>query len=41
MKLFSRKLKKHLIFQKGTFRAQKVKKKHSEKIYCISRNGTF
>ena len=26
MKLFSCNLKKHLIFQKGTFRAQKVKK---------------
>ena len=30
-----------LIFQKVTFRAQKMKKTHSEKTSYISRNGTF
>ena len=34
-------LKKILIFQEKTFRAQKIKKTHSEKISYFSGNGTF
>ena len=30
-----------LIFQEITFRAQKLKKAHSEKVSYISENGTF
>ena len=30
-----------LIFQEATFRAQKIKRTHSEKSSYISRNGTF
>ena len=33
--------KKLLIFQEVTFRARKIKKKHSEKTSYISGNGTF
>ena len=36
MELSSSKIKK---FQEGTFQAQKIKKRHSEKISYISGNG--
>ena len=41
MKLSSPKLKELLIFQKKTFRAQKIKKTYSEKISYIFGNGNF
>ena len=33
--------KKRLIFEEVTFRAQKIKKKHSKKVSYISGNGNF
>ena len=41
MKLSSHNLKKLLMFQEGSFRAQKIKKTDSEKISYILGNGTF
>ena len=38
MELFSHNIKK---LQDGTFRVRKIKKNYSEKISCVSGNGTF